>query len=99
MPRLVQPQINYEIKITSDNLRALLANLPSGDESAASESAPASTKNPSQASRNTRATVGICNGLRLDSSHFVRHYPDRYKVVRGAAHRLPRQLRLFLERC
>ena len=39
MPRLVQPQINYEIKITSDNLRALLANLPSGDEGAASESA------------------------------------------------------------
>ena len=42
--RLAQPQINYETKITSDNLRALLANLPSGDDGAASESAPASTK-------------------------------------------------------
>lgn len=46
MPRLVQPQIDYETKITSDNLRALLANLPSGDEDAASESANASTKKP-----------------------------------------------------
>ena len=42
--RLAQPQINYEAKIMSDNLRALLANLPSGDDGAASESAPASTK-------------------------------------------------------
>lgn len=42
--RLAQPQINYETKIMSDNLRALLANLPSGDDGAASESAPASTK-------------------------------------------------------
>jgi len=82
--RLAQPQINYETKMPSDNLRALLANLPSGDDGAASESAPASTKkNFSQASRNTRATVGDCNGLGHDSSHFARHYPDRYRWYGG----------------
>ena len=34
--RLAQPQINYETKITRDNLRALLANLPSRDAGSAS---------------------------------------------------------------
>lgn len=39
--RLAQPQINYETKITRDNLRALLANLPSRDAGSASEDGPA----------------------------------------------------------
>jgi hypothetical protein len=39
--RLAQPQINYETKITRDNLRALLANLPSRDAGSASGDGPA----------------------------------------------------------
>lgn len=35
--RLAQPQINYETKITRDNLRALLANLPRSDAGSESE--------------------------------------------------------------
>ncbi len=37
--RIAQPQINYEAKLGEDNLRALMANLPSGD-SAPSASEP-----------------------------------------------------------
>ena len=82
--RLAQPQINYETKITSDNLRALLANLPSGDDGAASESAPASTKKILlKRLEILGATVGDCNGLGLDSSHFARHHPDRYRWYGG----------------
>lgn len=42
--RLAQPQINYETKITTDNLRALLANLPSAESSQPAGASTASAK-------------------------------------------------------